>query len=380
MQTIEERQMSKTLATIFRIIAKPLAVFFVILFVLATILVLPLYNFERTLLNAGTYKRILVSHDVYEQVPTLAAGNMDAIKAFLTKPDGIASENMGFVKDLTAKDMQTLVAALLPPEEARTMVENMLDQVFAYINGETDTAGLSLVVLKAHITGQSGGNLILQLLSVLPPCSEEQLVQIHSTNAGDTPIPPVLCSPQPADLGQQISLWQAQLETLAAGIPDELTLLKTSSEPPSLGPLGNDSIAKLNTLRMEIRFSPILPLGLLALVTLFGIRSLKDWLRWWGISLLISGLICTVFGLAILPLASWAWINFILPQFPSGASADLTSLARNLVGFVGQAVSSPIILQAIIISVLGLAMTIGSFFGGKNHAQPGPLASPVETK
>jgi hypothetical protein len=372
--------MSKALATIFRLIAKPLAVFFAILFVLVTILVLPLYNSERTLLNAGTYKQLLVRNTVYQQLPALAEANKDAIIVFLTDQSGIAGNDMGLMQVLTAKDLRTLVTVLLPPDEARTMVENMLDQVIAYINAETDTAGLSLSVVKAHLTGQSGGTLMLQLLTSLPPCSEEQLAQLQSANAGDTAIQPVLCSPQAADLVLMASQWQAQLETLAAGIPDQIVLLKTSSQPSSSGPLGSDSFAKLNTLRMDIRFSPVLSLVLLALVTLFGIRSLKDWLRWWGIPLLVTGLICAAFGLAILPLANWAWINLLLPQFPLGASAELTGLARNLLGALGQTVSTPIIQQAIIISALGLLATIASFFVGKTHAQSAHLESSAETK
>ena len=372
--------MREALNAIFRFLAKTLSVILAILFVLVTSLVLLLFNAESSLLNAGTYKRALAENGIYQQLPALAGENRNAIKAFLTDRAGISSEYMDSLNSLPAKDWQAFVTVLLPPDEARTMVENMLDQVFAYINAETDTAGLSLVALKAHITGQAAENYFLQLLTVQPPCSQEQSAQIRSTNAGDTAIKPVFCSPQPADLAPLAALWQAQLGTLAAGIPDQIILLKPSSQQSSPGPLGNDPIAAINTLRMEIRFSPLLPLGLLTLITLLVVRSLKDWLRWWGIPLFITGLITTAIGFAILPLASWAWNIFILPQFPSGASENLTGLARSLLGSVGQAVSTPITLEAIIISLLGLAAIIGSFFVEKRPAQPGPLASPAETK
>ena len=372
--------MPKGLDAFFRFITKTISLILAFLFVLITSLVLLLFNAERSLMNAGTYKRALAENGVYQQLPALAEENTDAIKAFLTDQAGLASADMGFMNDLTAKDWQTLLSRVLPPDEARAMIENSLDQVFAVINAETDTARLSLVALKAHITGQAGGNLILQLLNTQPPCSEEQSAQIRSTNAGDTAIAPVFCSPQPADLARLTSQWQVKLESLAAGIPDEIILLNPSSQVSSLGLLGTDSIAKINTIRMEIRFSPLLPLGLLTLVTLLSIRSLNDWLRWWGIPLFITGLICAAFGFAILPLAGWAWINFMLPQFPSGASSAFTGLARNLVGSLGQALSTPIIVEAVIIALLGLAAIIGSFFVEPKRVQPVPLTSPPDGK
>ncbi len=64
-------------------------------------------------------------------------------------------------------------------------------------------------------------------------------------------------------------------------IPDQLTLL---SAPPQ-----NDPRDKLQTARMVMRLSPILPLGFLLLMTIITVRSLKNWLDWWGIPLFITG-------------------------------------------------------------------------------------------
>ena len=294
---------------------------------------------------------------------------------------GIGGKGMAFINNLTAKDWQTLLTQLLPPDEAKVMVENMLDQIFATINGETDTARLSLVALKAHLTGQAGEDLILLLLNAQPPCTEEQLAQIHAGNAGDTG-QPAFCTPPEKDLALLTSQLQAQLDSVVAGIPDEAVIIKPPSKPApsSEGSLGNDSFSTLNRIRMGIRFSPLLPLSLLILVTLFGIRSLKGWLRWWGIPLFVVGLILTAFGIAILPMLDWAWVKYILPQFPSALSAGITGLARGLVDSVVRALTTRITLVAAIIGLLGLAAIIGSFFVEKKLKEPVPLASTSEPK
>ena len=441
--------MRKALAAIIKVIAKSLAIFFSVLFVLITILILPLFNIESTLLNAGTYKRALIESGVYEQLPAMAGEEMETMKTFLANPCvdnplgcviedaspelqtclinslgdadyeaigtrqrnptevelvnsqtcldqfgigeltggtqdmiGIGSEGMKFIDTLTAADWQPMLTLLLPPEETRVMVENTLDQVSAYINGETDTARVSLVALKAHLLSPAGEDLILLLLNTRPPCTDEQLAQILAGDAGGTG-EPSFCAPPPQDLALLTSQLQEQLDSVAAGIPDEVTLIKPLSEPVSLGaigPLGNNPIATVNTIRMEIRFSPLLPLGLLILITLFSIRSLKGWLRWWGIPFFVSGLILTAFGISILPTLDWAWVNFILPQFPSTLSTNITSLLHSLANSVVRALSTRIILEAAILGLLGLMAFVGSFFIKTKLKKSVPLVSTPESK
>jgi hypothetical protein len=359
-------------AAIFRFIAKPVSVFFAILFVLVTCLVLLLFNGERTLLNAGTYKRALAENGVYNQLPVLAQGEMEALKTFLTSQAGIATGDMNFTNNLSTDDWQYLLPRLLPPDEARGMVENALDQGFAALNGETDTARLSLVTLKAHLKGPEGKDSIQYLLKVQPACTEEQLAEIHAEKAGNTEAPP-FCNPPQQDLALLTTQWQAQLDSRAAGIPDEVSILPPSG-PSDAGSPVNASLARLNTQRFLIRFSPLLSLILLTLLTLFAVRSLKGWLRWWGIPFFITGLIVMVIALSIRPLLNWVWVNSILPQFPSTLSAGLTGLAGNLVGSVGRALATPIMLQAAIIGLLGLAAIIASFFIKVINKEPVPLA------
>ncbi len=353
-------------------IAKYLAVFFASLFVLATILVIIFFNIENTLLNAGTYKRALVQNDVYGQLPILAKGEMDTLTPFLIDQTGIASEVMDSLNNLASEDWQTLLNQVLPADAAKGIVENMLDQVFAAVNGETNGARLSLAVLKSHLTAQGSEDSIQYLLNLQPPCTDEQVAQIPSENPNATQ--PELCRPQQQDLALLTSQWKGRLDSAASGIPDVVVLIKPPSGPLENGAPGNDPIASLNTVRLIIRFSPLLPLLLLVLITLLGVRSLKSWLTWWGVPLLITGLITLVIGLAIPALLNWAWVNVILPPFSSVLSTGFRDLALNLVGSLAQALETPIMLEAAFIGLLGLAAVIGSFFVETKLKEPVPLA------
>ncbi len=353
--------------------AKNLAIFFASLFVLAAMLVIILFNIENTLLNAGTYKRALLENNVHGQYPLLAEGEMDAMKAFFSDLSGTASKDMDFMNNFTSADWQTLFDFVLPADDARGMVENMLDQVFAAINGETDNARLPLAALKARFNGQAGKDSIQYLLNIQPVCTEEELAQIHSENPDKDD--PEYCRPPQQDLALLTSQWQAKIASITAGVPDVVMLIQPPSGRLVNGVPGNDPIASLKTFRLVILFSPLLPLILLLLVTLLKVRSLKSWLTWWGVPLLITGLITMAIGLAIPVLLNWTWVNAILPQFSSLLSAGVSGLAGNLVRSVAQALATPITVEAGISALLGLAAVIGSFFVEAKLKQPVPLAS-----
>src|SRR3990172_1089869 len=85
---------------IFTVIAKLFAVLFSILFIVATVIVLLLVNLEHTLLNAQTYKRLLVENKVYEQLPALMAEQSSSLERFLADPGAVEIDNgMGGEED-----------------------------------------------------------------------------------------------------------------------------------------------------------------------------------------------------------------------------------------------------------------------------------------
>jgi len=188
--------------------------------------------------------------------------------------------------------------------------------VFAYLNGETDSASNSLVKLRERLSGQAGRDAILQLIAAQPLCTDEQLAEMAAGMLGGGEVM-VICAPPEEILAILMPQLQNQLTALVTQIPDKAMIIKPSSRSaPSSGPLGNDPIKVIRTVRLGLRLSPLLPLGLLLLVTLFGVRSLKGWLRWWGIPFFFAGAIALVPGIAMLPALNWAWNNFLVPRIP----------------------------------------------------------------
>lgn len=288
--------------------------------------------------------------------------------------DGSAGENPpggvggppAFLNNLSAPQWESLIRTLLPPDELQQMTESALDGLFAYANGKTDTATVPLVSLKKHLTGQAGRELILFLVGAQPTCTEEENSRILAGNFGGEGEPAVMCNASGEALDKLLAELQRQMDEAAAGIPDVAVLVKppSPSEPSNWnGPLGNDPQTILGRVHAGILLSPLLPLALLLVVTLFGVRSLRDWLGWWGIPLLIAGLIVLAVGIVILPSFEWAWMRYAVPKVPAMfAGSSLVPLAQSLAHSIADDLSVWITIEAGIVAVIGLGAVIASFF------------------
>ena len=239
-----------------------------------------------------------------------------------------------FMETLTAANWATIINLLLPPQDLQSMLEGGLDQTFAYLNGETDTASLSLVKLRAHLAGPADSEILLILIHSQPACTTDVLEKII---VGLTNGKILLCNPlDDQTLSLILPILQEPLTSLVNKIPDEATLIEpppAGSPEPGSGPFGSDPITTLRIVRRVIRLSPIMPLAFLLLITSFGVRSFKSWLQWWGIPILITGLISL--GLAGVTMLTLNWgLEYIYrhphPILPTNNDCRYRSRSDNL--------------------------------------------------
>ena len=287
-------------------------------------------------------------------------------EARLNNP-GIGGDLMPILNEFTPAQWEQLIRILLPANDLRHLTESALDQVFAYLNDESVTATVSLVDLKARLTGQAGQELILFLLSAQPPCTQEQQAQINAGNFENRGATAIYCAASGDTLTKMIPPIQNRLDKVAAQLPDEAVLIGPVSDAPNgsaRGPLGRDSLTGIRRLRNWIQISPFVALSLLGLMTLFGVRSIKDLLRWWSIPLLGAGLLTFSIGLAAGPLLDWVWVNCAVPQFPPMISPGLAELGYDVASSVVRELGKWVLLESGLIALLGLAAMLGSHYVG----------------
>lgn len=276
---------------------------------------------------------------------------------------GPGGEPMGFLKNLSPADWERLIGTLLPANELQAMTEQGLDQVIAYLVGDVDSAKISVVGLRERLAGQAGRDLVHMLLAAQPTCTAEQKVEVAAAISDDEGSL-LRCRPQDDQVGPVTAALQGQLQDLVAGMPDEAVIIKPRSPSAPTrgegGPFGNDPLAAIRIFHQGVWFSLLLPFGLLVLVAIFGARSRRSWLRWWGLPLLAAGLVTLVLGIAAVPALGWAWVEHVVPRIPPMFSSSLTDLTHALaVSVVGQWARWVMLLSGVV-SLLGLGALVGA--------------------
>ncbi len=274
-----------------------------------------------------------------------------------------------FVWMLNQSDWEAILSAALPVAWLQTQTESVLDQLFAYLDSKANVIKLSLVELKENVRGEKGMALLLRMVRALPPCTNEQLGQLarigFSTGLEDV----LVCRPPEEIIALATPQAQAALNEAIGKIPDEVDLVQVLNGQANTGdrttpasPIGNNPLEAFRRVRLLVRLSWLVPLALLLPVTLFGVRSRKGWLRWWGIPLLIVGIIGV--GLA---LTAWLGMDgWMTTGVSKMVDSMLTPSIAQLCWDAGRSIARPFVMwygvAVGIIGLLGLALFAVSFF------------------
>ena len=326
-----------------------------VLFVISTVLVLLLFNIEAKAFSSATYKQAFEDQRLYERMPAVLANA-------LTTTMGPNINAIPFLRALTLEDWQNTISMLLPPEELKAMANNALDSIFDYLNGKTNSVVISLLPVKAQLAGDSGMSVVLEILSLQPACTAEQLTQMAlGLLSGEI----ALCNPPPEAIGLLTPFLQAQLQTLTTIIPNEITLV-----PGTVSGTPQDPRLKLNTIRFAIELTPLIPAFLLIAMTVFAVRSLVGWLTWWGWSFMLAGAGSVLIGLVGAPLVGWILrlliqnqgTILIPPVFVSSITETTSAVARQML--------VPVLIQGALLGFVGLGMVIVALFLPRRPIDP----------
>jgi hypothetical protein len=338
---------------IVRTLGQFFAAIFAILFIISAVSVLLLFNLEAKAFSSATYKQAFEEQRLYERMPTI-------LSTALTSTMGQNISAVPFLRELSGEDWQNTMAILLPPVELKAMADSALDATFDYINGHSSSASISLAPLKTQLAGPAGMNLVLQILSVQPACTAEQLTQMALGALGGQI---ALCNPPPEAIGLMTPFIQSQLQTMTTLIPNEVTFI-----PGTLSGTPQDPRLRLNTVRSAIKLSPFLPVLLLLAVTIFAVRSLVDWLAWWGWPFMIAGVGSVLIGFIGSPLVGWILQLLILSQGTLPIPPVLASSIAETTSAVARQILVPVMVQGAILGFLGLGMAILAMFLPRRQA------------
>jgi len=324
---------------------KSSAVFFALLFIGSAVMALFLFNFDRTAFTAETYQEAFAREELYNKLPAVMAQT-------LTSSGADQSQFPIVMQGLSATAWEGFFRALLPPESLKAMGDDMLNSTFAYLNQKTDSAQLNLVPLKTGMTSDTAVQAVFSLLGTLPDCTFAQVGQMTLDLLGGGQIQ--FCNP-PAELSPLLApVIQGQLQVMAALMPDQVTLIAA--------PAQDDPRQQLQFARVVMRLSPLLPLFFLLILTLLAVRSLKDWLGWWGVPLTIAGAIALGISIIGAPVFSAILQRILANRMPEFLPVLLLDYTTELASAMVRALLRPVLWQGLALGVLGLIMAGTGYF------------------
>jgi hypothetical protein len=390
------------------VLRKILAGLCALLFVLIGLVALLLFNFERRAFNPSTYKQALADQNIYEQVPALVGAMMTAtinrepcadnpiacriearppqalacFESALGKqafddivfggrqPSGREIEQAQgcldqyplppvepedgpptFIINLTAEEWQDLVTALLPPEEMKSLMDQVFDSIFAVLNGRAETASLDVTSFKNRLSGPAGVEAVLTMLHAQPPCTVDQIaaMTISTLNLqGNLE----LCSPSDELAFVIQPLIEINLQLAVLAIPDQVTIIG-----PQMDLSGEATpLESMRILRLAMRLTPLAPLMFLLGLTIFGVRSLTNWLRWWGWPFLVLGVLGLLIGLSSGPLLSLALTQILLRRLPDYLPVGVVDLGGQVVDAIVREILKPVVWESLLFVVISGTM------------------------
>jgi hypothetical protein len=325
-----------------------IAVICAILFGITLTLALFAYNIEQQLFNPEVYKQAFAEQNVCARLPAVLT---QQITSSINSQDqsGLIGLLIGSMKP---DKLQGLIELVLPCQVIEKVVYEGIDQIFSAINGATAQNGISLTLIKQSI-GENSAAALDEFLKSQPDCTTVQLLEIGAIAlfGQSDKSKMVLCNPP--DTLQELFTIPLGLMVDAAiqGLPDQVTIASGLV----------DLVTTIRMARVIMNLSPLLPLLFLGLTAGFAMNARRNLLRWWGIPLLVSGLVALVISLVISPMIYSMLIFLILPRLSGNLVPTAVQLISDVFSTVAQGIVKPIQYQSAVISLVGLVMVIGEW-------------------
>jgi hypothetical protein len=371
-----------------RFISKTIAIVFALLFIIAALPTPPLFSAGWQLFSPYLYRRALVEADIYTRFPELVseqlvhsmaynpcAENPDSAACQAEGKAGDSSEEDGppsFIEHITQEDYEAIITKLVPPEWLQAQAESIIGQIFAYIDSDEPRPmlAISLTQIKERISGEEELQAVMQIVRAQPKCTPEQMAVIESDDVSADEIP--LCQPPQEKIDEYTHDVEMVLDEVARDIPNSAVVdLSSLSADAQEGPFGDSPSLTLRIIRSALRLSPLVPVTLLLLVTLFGVRSWKEWGQWWGIPILIIGAIWASLAVVALPSFDLILKPFLAVNAPPEVTWSLLEAGLDVVRHIVYALATGIGVQAGILTSLGLLLLAISFLLKRKRTEYG---------
>ena len=269
---------------------------------------------------------------------------------------------------LDRDDWRQVKQEILTADILASWVSVAVDGVYDWIDSEDRVPHVTfdLQPFIDRVNSEHGVNSILIAYGNLPPCTDEQIAdmkaRLDAAPAG-TEVLYNLCEfPDPWH-EDQFNDYVDGLEDVVENVPAEFALTEELVESYGGAITDRPLVLKdqLRLVRMLMRWAWAVPTVLVILIVLLRVRSLRDLARRLGVPLLLGGVLTLLPPLTYRGLITKLLASQVLVFAPEVILQEATRSALRLVSEIFR----PMLMQAIIIGILGLLLTIWMSAGGR---------------
>ncbi len=191
---------------------------------------------------------------------------------------------------LSQAEREEILATLMPPEWVDSQLDSIIRSFFTWIDSEQPEPriAIDLVPLKEGLLKGGLRRIIDTLIDSWPSCTTDEIEIMSQELMRTGEIPIEICEPPEPYRSQVLDYTVAELGSLIREQPGKLPILDALDAPKSEITELKD---QLQFMRSVMMWSWFLPASLLGVIMILIIRSMREIGPWWGIPLLIGGLL-----------------------------------------------------------------------------------------
>ena len=350
-----------------------------ILFVLSTLLTLIGYDIWRVAFDPPLVKQILRDEFIESDlVPRILEDlSIRRTKERIEQGEALSGVDEPDIQLLVSfvrfEDWAAIKELIVADDFITHLVSVSVDGLYAWIDSPDPLPGFvwGMSPLKDRLVGQEGKDAIMIAYHALPACTPEEIDDFLSRLAAMPPGVEVLynlCQFPDPYREDQIDDYVNALVDVNANVPPEYDFNQMLGSMPG----ASTSTALIKSLLRGVRFLGqwgwILPLVLLGLIAVVGVRSLKDAGNWLGIPLAVSGLL--TIGLSFLARMSLG--DFVSARLGAEMSPLLRTELSASLGRLSNFFFQPLLVEGSILLVIGLVLFVLGLIVKRKPAQVSP--------
>jgi hypothetical protein len=291
------------------------------------------------------------------------------------------------LSDLSADEWDRIIDLLLPDAWMENQLKGAVMSIHTWLDDDRLTPGIEIDLrpIKARMQGESMLEVIDLIVDSWPTCTQEQVDRMRqaSVEAGHPVI--LYCEPPEPFRSELIDFATRRFQSFFRDLPATFSAFDTEQNDLNL----DDVLLlkeRIRTIRAFTMGGWLLSAALLGLIMILAIRSWRDVAIWWGLPVLIAGILTIALGFSAGTAFNRYWQQASV-EFRQQSSA-LYDLLLIPVTAVREKVTGEVMGAGVLITIMGIAiLVIGYLFhravrpavptSSQNVVSPGSVTPPA---